>query len=271
VETRTHHLGGVVSCRNNEICCSVNENVSKRRAAHRTLPTVVRTSDRPCIQRPTRSKTRNRIPYGPRTAVLSCSQHGVGLKLRDDDAVDDKRSSSNVDPGDRTVMPSSRQQKQVGCQYPPAMPLEYLCSHRSEGAKPCQDGMVIRERSKRSKANVCKTIKQLTLSTEPPTSQLGSLTRDTHLQDACLAGVPRHALIRGRSERSDARQQTRVNIKYVTKVTCHAIIIKHVCTFATKFTGPVHLQGQVVHSQVLLCFLSFFISSLLAGSSGFFN
>jgi hypothetical protein len=45
--------------------CSVNENVSRRRAAHCTLPTVVCTSDRPCIRQPTRSKTRNRIPYGP--------------------------------------------------------------------------------------------------------------------------------------------------------------------------------------------------------------
>jgi hypothetical protein len=88
-------------------------------------------------------------------------------------------------------------------------------------------------------------MKRQTLSTELSTSQLGRPMRDTHLQDACLAGVPRHALIRGRSERSDLRQQTHVNIKYVTKVMCHTTIIKHVYMFAMEFTGPVHLQGQV--------------------------
>jgi hypothetical protein len=109
----------------------------------------------------------------------------------------------------------------------------------------------------------------------PLTSQLGSPMVDMHLQDVCLAGVPRHALIRGRSERSDAREQTRINIKYMTKVTCHATIIKCVCTFATEFTGPVHLQGQVCIPnkvpQMLLCFLPSFISYYLQGQVVFFN
>jgi hypothetical protein len=182
--------------------------------------------------------------------------------------------------------------------------IKWPCSHHPERAKLCQDGTVIREHSnaKRSKRLVARRSRRSNSIYKRPTSQLGSPTRDTHHQDACragvphhalvrsqsektevsrgtthsrLAGVPCHALIRGRSERSDARQQTRVNIKYVTKVTCHAIIIKRVCTFATEFTGPVHLQGQVVHFQQsslsATLFSSFLYFLLLAGSSGFFN
>jgi hypothetical protein len=71
------------------------------------------------------------------------------------------------------------------------------------------------------------------------------------------------------------RDNARINIKYVTKVTCHVNIIKCVHTFATEFTGPVHLQGQVIHSQQsspsATLFSSFLYFLLLAGSSGFFN
>jgi hypothetical protein len=210
----------------------------------------------------TRSTTRITSSYDPQTALSSlnpCFLRKMQLGVLDvsrrrlRNAIRVKRSTTDVEAKTNTRF-SFRQ-----AQDPRVFTaLEWQCSHDSGRAKPCQDGTVIRERSnakrskrsvakhsKRSRANVCRTMKRLPLSTEPPTSQLGSPTRDTHLQDACLAGVPCHALIRGRSERSDARQRTRVNIKYVTKVTCHATIIKCVYTFATEFTGPVHLQGQV--------------------------
>jgi hypothetical protein len=257
----------------------------------------------------TRSTTCIVSSYDPQMAVSSLNpcfhqrKHCCvleGLRQHHRDAVCEKHSIlNNVKCSNANVDPETNARGSFAQPEDPRVftALKWLCSHHSERARPCQDGMAIWEcsnvkrskcsnakRSRHSKMNVCRTMKQLLLSTEPPTSQLGSPTRDTHLQDACLAGVPHHALIWGRSERSDARQQTHVNIKYVTKVTCHTTIIKHVYTFATEFTGPVHLQGQVCIPnkvpQVILCFLPPFtphylqgqvISSLLAGSSGFFN
>jgi hypothetical protein len=92
VETRTHHLGGVVSCRNDELSFSVKKNVSNRRTVPQALSPGEQVTDLPVSPRPTHSKARIKSPYGPQSAVSaihgqfpvdSCPRHLVGdVELR---------------------------------------------------------------------------------------------------------------------------------------------------------------------------------------------
>jgi hypothetical protein len=110
-----------ILCQNDGLrCCPVRKPIGNQQVMP-TVPTpVVSMKCSARSKRPTWSKTRNKNRYGPQKAVLSpqpepsngsCSQHGVYLKWHDNDAVNNKCSSSNANP------PSSRQQKQVRCQY----------------------------------------------------------------------------------------------------------------------------------------------------------
>jgi hypothetical protein len=146
MELCCHCLDGTKLHQNDKACCAVRKLISNQRVMP-TAPTPAVTTKCPAhSKQPTQSKTRNKNHYGPQKAILSpqpepingsCSQHGVYLKCHDNVAVNDKCLSLNINP------PSSRQQKQVRCQYPSATPLEWPVLHHSERAKPCQAGTVI--------------------------------------------------------------------------------------------------------------------------------
>jgi hypothetical protein len=195
--------------------------------------------------------------YGPKTAVSSNIPHFhrrthcpvlVMLRRHCGGTVRVKCSTTNVVP--KTNMRHSFTQPQDPRAF---TALKWPCSHDSRRVRLCQDGTVIRERSdskhsKCPKTNVCRRMRHQVLSTD---RQLPSweVQRGTRITRMCvkLAYHTTHSFeveVRGLT-----RDNAHVNMKYVTKVMCHATRIKHVCMFAMEFAGPDHLQGQVVHSQ----------------------
>ena len=70
-EMNSTQLRRVPDVKNNDICCSRNENVSNRRTVPQALSTDPQVTDLPLSPRLTRSKTHFELPYGPQMAVSS--------------------------------------------------------------------------------------------------------------------------------------------------------------------------------------------------------
>ena len=183
---------GVTSQVARTIHCSGKESVSKQRVVPMAPPPAVQTSDSPRSPQPTRPHMLDGSSYGPQMAVTSihprfhresCCRHLDGTELHQNDKaccpVRKLVSNRRVVPTAPTPAASTRcpprsqhpthskmrydpsDGPQMTVPSAPTRPLDGPCSHRSERAKPCQDGTVIRERSN---ANVNTELKLKTSS-----------------------------------------------------------------------------------------------------------
>jgi len=106
-ESCCRRLDGVELCQNDEVRCSVNKDVSKRRTVHLALPLIVQVLSLPEVRNHMHSKMRYEHPYGHQTAVpsnypqfsesASLRHHSLEYsRLRPNDAVESDEVTSSM-------------------------------------------------------------------------------------------------------------------------------------------------------------------------------